>query len=56
MPEDVWQAWRRNNMRLLADGWMLCTDFLLDGTIKDYAEKDGVRIARDPPPAITLDK
>jgi hypothetical protein len=43
-----WKAWRANNVRLALAGWYLGTDIKLDGTIEEYAEKDGVRIRRDP--------
>jgi hypothetical protein len=51
MPEwtqEDWAAWRANNCRLLDEGWRLGTSFKLDGTVEQWAEKDGVRIRRDP--------
>ena len=46
-----WLVWRVNNLRLAAEGWTLGTDVNIDGTIYDYAEKDGVRITRATPGA-----
>lgn len=43
-----WANWRANNLRLLNEGWHLGTNINLDGTVESYAEKDGVRINRNP--------
>jgi hypothetical protein len=46
--DDDWAAWRANNVRLMKEGWSLGTDIMLDGTVVSWAEKDGIRIRRDP--------
>lgn len=43
-----WANWRAENVRLLREGWRLGTNIMLDGTVEEYAEKDGVRIDRSP--------
>lgn len=43
-----WAAWQAQNARLVSEGWMLHTDLMEDGTILEYASKDGVTIDRSP--------
>ncbi len=45
---EQWREWRANNCRLLSEGWKLGTDFKSDGSVEEWAEKDGVRIIRNP--------
>lgn len=45
---EQWEAWRANNRRLLDEGWSIGTEFRTDGSVREYAEKDGVRIGRQP--------
>lgn len=46
--EDDWAAWRSENVRLMLDGWTLGISQMTDGTVESWAEKDGIRIRRDP--------
>lgn len=43
-----WAAWRAENLRLIREGWTLSTTQMIDGTVEEWAEKDGVRKRRDP--------
>lgn len=45
---DDWEAWRAENRRLLDAGWALTSVFTADGSVKEYADKDNVRIDRTP--------
>ena len=46
--DEGWAAWRAENIRLLREGWTLGSSQMADGTIEEYAEKDGVKINRTP--------
>jgi hypothetical protein len=46
--EDDWRAWRAENVRLSFEGWILTTNYMQDGTVESWAEKDGIKIRRDP--------
>lgn len=46
--DDDWAAWRAENMRLAMEGWTLSTIQKMDGSVESWAEKDGVRVRRDP--------
>ncbi len=46
-----WENWRAENLRLTLDGWTIGADYNLDGTVVEWAEKDGVRKDRSAPPS-----
>lgn len=53
MPEpkwttDDWAKWRKENMRLALEGWRLHSDQMMDGSVREYATKDGQEIDRTP--------
>lgn len=43
------EEWQKANRQLSRDGWVLGTNYMTDGTVEHWAEKDGVRVRRDPP-------
>lgn len=48
--DQEWKDWRANNLKLLDDGWKLGSKHMVDGSVHEYAEKNGEIIDRTPEP------